>query len=335
LLAAALWISLGSLGRIHLLRQGGWVESTESDGGRRARAFIAGPVLTIVSGIGVIGFLALGALWRSAALETSVSAAPPVPAEQAAAPDSQVAAEPVKPAVEPPVEATKAEVTPPPAPPVGDLGLASPEELSAAISQGTDALVKLKERYPNDAKVLRACAFAQASKSPGLADAAGTLQRLFTLSPEASNDTDLQYMVMQMARTQGDASRRSFKLLGSHMGTVGPDLLYKLSLTHSEQRDQALKTLAQPDTRKHFSPALAVAYELQFAGSCAARLPLLSRAGQFGDERAIRILTPLATDKARGCGPKKNLPCKSTCPKQAEQYLKTAEVIATRLRAHN
>jgi hypothetical protein len=215
------------------------------------------------------------------------------------------------------------------------LALAAPEELSAAISQGTDALAQLAVRFPNDPKVLRACAFAQASKSSGLLDAAATLQRLFTISPEASNDTDLQYMVMQMAKTQGEASRRAFKLLGTHMGTVGPDLLYKLSLTHTEQRETALKALGQPDVRKRFSPALSVAYELQFAESCSARVPMLPRAQQFGDERAIRILTPLATEKTKGCGTRKTPPCKATCPKQAEQYLKAAEVISTRLRAHN
>ncbi|HEX2735202.1 MAG TPA: serine/threonine-protein kinase [Polyangiaceae bacterium] len=342
LLAAALWISAASLARIQLTQLGGWVDRSTSDAKRRMRQFLTGPLLTFVSGIGVIGFLGLGAIWRSIQItEPALKSEPTLSSDAHAAgtdehdaPAVAAASNQVPAGATPEAENTSTAPVASSEPP-RDLALATSDELSAAISQGLDGLKQLQTRYPTDPKVLRALAMSQASRSSGLSDAAMTLQRLFTLSPQSTNDTDLQYMVMQMARTQGDASRRALKLLTSSMGNVGPDLLYKLSLSHGDQRDPALKALASGDARKHFSPALAIAYELQYAESCSARLPLLPRAQQLGDERAIRILTPLATDKPKGCGPKKNLPCKATCTKQAAEYLKTVDVIAARLRAHN
>jgi hypothetical protein len=214
------------------------------------------------------------------------------------------------------------------------LALATQDELSAAISQGEAALSALQTRYPNDPKVLRATAMAYASKSAGLLTAARVLRQLFAVSPQAVNDTDLQYLVQQMARTRGPASQEAFKLLAANMGSVGPDLLYKMSLSNGEQREQALAALAKPEVRRRFSAALSIAYELQFAESCSARVPLLQRAEQLGDERAVRVLTSLSAERSKGCGPKKTQACKAMCATEASAFQKSAEVISARLRSH-
>jgi hypothetical protein len=119
------------------------------------------------------------------------------------------------------------------------------------------------------------------------------------------------------------------------MGSSGPDLLYHIALARPQQREVALRHLAQPTVRQLFSPQLAVAYDLHFATSCSARLGLLSRAEQLGDERSILVLQPLATGTDRGCGRRKREPCKAPCAKEASAFRKTIEVMATRLRRGN
>jgi serine/threonine-protein kinase len=341
LLAAAIWLSAGSLLRTQLAQPGAWIDRAKDDGARRWRRFFAGPCLTVFSALGVSAFVVFGALWRSdafadrrAGAPVEISPAPPdVTSPEAtagrvvsSAPSAELPTLPPEPTV-PPQQAIVA-------PNSQDLALATPEELSAAISQGEEALSVLQTRYPNDPKVLRATAMAYASKSAGLLTAARVLRQLFSVSPQSVNDTDLQYLVQQMARTRGHASQEAFKLMATHMGSVGPDLLYKLSLSNSEQREQALAELARPETRRRFSAALSIAYELQFAESCSARLPLLQRAEQLGDDRAVRVLTSLSAERAKGCGPKKNQACKATCAAEARAFQKSAEVISARLRSH-
>jgi len=63
----------------------------------------------------------------------------------------------------------------------------------------------------------------------------------------------------------------------------------------------------------------------------AARVPLLERASQLGDERAISILSPLSTGSKTGCGRWKRSPCQPTCAKEASEYLKTIQQISARV----
>lgn len=214
-------------------------------------------------------------------------------------------------------------------------GLAPDSELSAAVSRGlNEGLLPLLAKYPRDPKVLRATAVAQASSAATLGPAMLNLKRLLAVSPEAAEDTDLQHIVTQTTRAPAH-SIAAFELLAGAMGSVGADLLFKLALTESEQRETARRYLARPQVHKHFSEALSIAYDLQFAQSCVTRLRLLDRAKTHGDERSARVLGALARGLKRGCGVKQRQPCKAPCPAQAEQFLQAVDVIAARMKQEN
>lgn len=206
------------------------------------------------------------------------------------------------------------------------------DELQAARTQGLQAgLLPLAEKYPNDPAVLRAVAMAQASSSATLKEAMASLQRLFKHQPSAVKETDLHLIVVQTTRNP-NASTAALNLLAYHMPQVGTDLLFKLALTESEpQREAARKLLAKPDVRSTFSPALSVAYDLQYAPSCAVRVTMLDRAKAHGDERSTRTLNALSRGAKRGCGFLSRQPCKPACPVQAPQFLATVDAINARL----
>src|SRR5690606_17153625 len=124
---------------------------------------------------------------------------------------------------------------------------------------------------------------------------------------------------------------KAFDLMGYGMGHVGPDLLYKLALSDRDRRAQARAYLGRRRVREKFSAALEIAYDLQFALSCASRAPLLPRAAQFGDERALVVLAALASAPKTGCGKRKQQPCRAKCADEAPAFEQTVRAIAARL----
>jgi serine/threonine-protein kinase len=329
LLAGALVIG-GVFAWSSVLRSpGGWVSrAPDRDSGRR-RGFWAGAGLkfaayTLLSSVFVLA-LGVRVTREDAGTEAEVargsSEAPTVAATS----------------VEPSNSAGERATLPPASLPAATVvekreGIAPDSELSAAVSRGLqEGLLPLLARYPTDPKVLRATAVAQASSAATLGPAMLNLKRLLTVSPEAAEDTDLQHIVMQTTRAPAH-SIAAFELLANAMGSVGADLLFKLALAESDQRETARRYLARPQVHKHFSEALSIAYDLQFAQSCVTRLRLLDRAKTHGDERSARVLGALARGLKRGCGVKQRQPCKAPCPAQAEQFLQAVDVIAARLK---
>lgn len=207
---------------------------------------------------------------------------------------------------------------------------ATDEELAAALAQGLDGLLPLSEKHPKDARVLKPLVLAFASRAAGLADAMDTARRLFAVAPEEATDADLRFLVKRAAQTPGQASQLGFELMAQHMGAAGPDLLYEL-LGVSKAKAEADRLLATPQVRAQSSPALRVAYDLRTASSCAARVPLLSRAAQLGDERSVALLSPLSTGTKTGCGRWRRSPCPPPCAKEASQFLKTIQEISSRV----
>jgi hypothetical protein len=109
-------------------------------------------------------------------------------------------------------------------------------------------------------------------------------------------------------------------------------VLYGLILNKPKLADRAERLLNEPTVRRRASPALALACELRSAPSCAARLPLLERALQIGDERAIAALGALSTGTGHGCGKNKRKPCPPACPEQVDAFRAAMAKIALRLR---
>ncbi len=325
-----------------LERVGGWVDRAGRGRGRSLRRFVVGPVLAGMATLLAVLTLGIGTAWRYADTRDGASItaeAEPTTADQgavelneeqpaASAQQASSADAPAEPTSSTAQSAPAPSETAAPATTDVPLSLAPAAELRAAIASGEEALVALLKRFPDDPKVLRAVAVNQASRSSTLVDSAKTFKRLFAASPASAQETDLQNMVVQMTRSK-DAGKLAYALLGESMGSIGPDLLYKISLTHRNQRDAALRELGKSSVRKNFSPQLQIAFELRFSQSCKGRVPLLPRAEQFGDDRSIRTLRSLARTPSR-CAKR---PCKPTCPSQAEQFLQTIDVISKRLAA--
>ncbi len=314
--AAAMWL------KTTLRAPGSWVEAATGRV-RRLRRFVAGPLLSFAGVTWTAAALVLGTAWRHSAqsrdTETTEVTPAPTPTPDVSTSPTQTAAAAPSPSEQSPPKQPEPTITEP-------AELAPKEALQAAMAQGSDDLDKLLKKYPRDPDVLRAVAFEQASRASGLNDSLATLRRLFELAPQTVNESDLQSMILQMTRSRS-AQDEAFAVLGSDMGQVGADLLYKIALTRPKQKDQALATLAKPETRKQFSPALEIAYDLRYEKSCKARVPLLARAKQLGDERAVRVLKLLGTPVSK-CAKK---PCKPTCPTEAPQFIAAAEAIAKRL----
>jgi len=219
-----------------------------------------------------------------------------------------------------------------PATPAQAAERASEEDLRTATAQGLDGWLRLAERYPTDARVLRALVLAHASRAAELGDAMIVARRLFEVAPEEAKSVDLQYLVQRAAETPGPTAELGWKLLAENMGTYGPDVLYGLTLTKSKLSERAEHLLGDASVRKRVSPALAIAHELRSAPSCASRLPLLSRAIEAGDERSLAVLGGLSTGTTRGCGKNKRKPCWSACPEQADQFRDAMAKISQRLK---
>jgi serine/threonine-protein kinase len=295
----------------------GWVA-------RRATPFLS------LAGVVVSTFiLYAGFVWRNHTAvapdagrdKTAVVAAPP-PSAAPAAPTGIIARLPPSPepaahATDTPGEATK-------------VAHAPSDELAAAVAKGVDGLLPLAERYPKDPSVLKPLVIAFAARSTGLADSMVVATRLFEVAPEQAADDDLRFLVKKAAGSPGEASKVAFEAMTSHMKAAGPDLLYELMLSDAKVSRQAQALLTSPAVREKTSPALAVAYDLRVTSSCAAKVPLLERAAQLGDERSVAILLPLATGSKKGCGRRKRDPCPPPCAEEAKRYQESIAKIMSR-----
>jgi serine/threonine-protein kinase len=208
------------------------------------------------------------------------------------------------------------------------------EELNSAKAHGVEGWKSLAERYPSDPRALRGLVLEHASRAAELRDAMIVLRRLFAVAPEEARRADVQYLVQRAAETPGVTAEQAWKLLAEDMGPYGPDVLYTLTLTKPKLAERAEQLLGSPTVRQRFSPALAVAHELKQAPSCSARLPLLNRAIDVGDERAVAILGRYGTASARGCGKNKRKPCPAGCPEEAEQFRDAIAKISQRLKGN-
>ncbi|MEN9578494.1 MAG: hypothetical protein RJA70_1503 [Pseudomonadota bacterium] len=204
------------------------------------------------------------------------------------------------------------------------------EQLSSAAAEGLPGLLALAKEFPEDPRLLRALVMEHGSRAVGLAQAMRTLKQLLAIDPSAAMDPDLQLMITNTSGKSPPASTLAYDLLGLNMGTVGTDLLYKLSLIKPAQAPAIGKQLAKPAVQNNLSPALTIALELKHAPSCEARLKLLDRARAAGDDRSARILSGLSASTAKGCGMRRRYPCPAACPGEAAQFQRAMEAIAKR-----
>jgi len=284
------------------------------------------PVLTFAGAVVCLFIMYAGFVWRSHSPQLKGSPRDPAPAVTAEDPPARV-----------PSAAAPASSGPAPAPDPPPVSSASSavahaptDELARAVALGTDGLIPLAETYPKDPAVLKPLVMAFASRSTSLADAMSVATRLFDAAPESTADTDLRFLVKKAASVPGQASKLAIDAMTDHMGSAGPDLLYELMLNDVKTTKQAQALLATPAIRQRESPALAAAYDLRLASTCVAKVPLLKRVAELGDDRAIAILAPLATGAKKGCGKRKKEPCPAPCADEAKKFNEVISRIASR-----
>jgi hypothetical protein len=296
----------------------------------------ATPLLSFAGALVCVFVLYAGFVWRSDGVVERVER---VEAERAAQPSGAPPGAGVPEVSPPKPEAAPAPVTPPasavtappppPAPPP-PIVRAPAVELAQASAKGVDGLLPLAEKYPRDPAVLKPLVIAFASRSTGLADAMVIATRLFDAAPEQAADSDLRFLLKRAATTPGETQKLALEAMRSHMGSAGPDLLYELMLTEPKVSRIAQDLLKTPAVHERTSPALAVAYDLRLAPTCSAKVPLLERAAELGDERSVAILAPLAAGARKGCGRRKREPCPPPCAEEAKRYQETIARINSR-----
>jgi len=286
------------------------------------------PVLTLAGTAVCLFVLYAGFLWRShspllpsAKRDTAraAAAASALPITASAAPATRTDAPP-------PSSAPLPAAAPASAP-----GARAPtDELARAVALGVDGLLPLADRYPTDPAVLKPLVIAFASRSTGLADAMTVATRLFDAAPESTADPDLRFLVKKAAGTPGQTQKVALEAMTGHMGSAGPDLLYEMMLNDVKASPQAQALLATRAVRDRASPALSVAYDLRRTSTCSAKVPLLTRVAELGDERSIAILAPLATGSRKGCGKRKKEPCPPPCAEEAKKFNEAIARIVSR-----
>ncbi len=208
---------------------------------------------------------------------------------------------------------------------------ASPALLSSAQAGGVTALAKLSEKFPNDAAVLEALALAQAGSKQSRVAALNTIERLLELDRKASNNPAIEQVLRSAAAGPPAENHAAFSIMGTKMGSRGPDLLYELSAKPSLKKRADAK-LAELLVVEKASPALRVALGLRAAKSCVAVAALLDGAAQEGDKRSIPLLQRQVATRTKKCGFLGLKRCRSKAKCAAQAHAINKAVVAIRAR---
>jgi serine/threonine-protein kinase len=288
---------------------------------RRFARILAGPVLSFTGLMLGAGVLYAGLVWRASQ--------PVAETPQPTTPEVATPSDSGTPAARPPASTDK------PASTNGkkEEPQATPEELQAALANGVQGLVPLAAKYPGDPEVLTALVLAYAQKPETFPDSIRTAKQLFSVAPDRVKQEKLRIVILKIAKSPAQPSELALDLMTNDMKTAGLDLLYELLLTAPDLRPRVRQRLDDPGVRKRMSPALAIAYDLYGAKTCADRVPLLPQAEKAGDERAMAQLAALSEGSKRGCGRRKRSPCPPRCAREATQYQAAVTKIRQRLAA--
>jgi serine/threonine-protein kinase len=201
----------------------------------------------------------------------------------------------------------------------------------ASLAPAPDVSAVAGAPPPGSREALEAEALAHLRRANGFMDALRTIERLLVVAPEAAADPDVRRTLRQAASVGGDPADLAFRIMGSSMGSHGPDLLYQILVNQPALADRAKFLLSRHRVRKLFTPELSIAYDLRFSPSCAARVGLLPRASEVGDQRSINTLAALVSP-APGCGEPDHAPCLELCEREAPQFARTVNAIVRRIR---
>jgi serine/threonine-protein kinase len=185
---------------------------------------------------------------------------------------------------------------------------ASEAELADASASGASMLRALAARFPNDPRVLVELAKAQFAQG-NAGDCLDTIQRAHSLDSTVSGDANLATLLWKIVQKR-EITDRALRMLETHYGERGVDILYDLSTTEAVRKDlreAATASLKSPAVQKVASPALRVLLLLQQADTCAEKKALLPSVEHDADGRIIPELK--AMQSMVGCGKRNRADC--------------------------
>ncbi len=187
-------------------------------------------------------------------------------------------------------------------PPVmGMVGFATESDMQKAVEKGPAALLKLRNKYPNDSRTHRALVKAY-GKSGELSSALQAIGPLLQVDPAAAYDEQILRIVADAA-LQPQTSEPALQMLEQQMGEYGVDTLIDLAdrTTMEPYRGRLSQSLTKETVRRIASPDGQMALDLRNASSCEGKRALLGKAGKQGGRRTLEMLLRLQTPS--GCGP--------------------------------
>ena len=184
---------------------------------------------------------------------------------------------------------------------VGMVGYATDSDMQKAVEKGPAALLKLRNKYPNDSRTHRALVKAY-GKSGELGSALQAITPLLQIDPAAAYDEQILRIVADAA-LQPQTSEPAMQLLEQQMGEYGVDTLIDLAdrTTMEPYRGRLAQSLAKDSVRRLASPDGLIVLDLRSASSCEAKRALLGKAGKQGGRRTHELLLKLQVPN--GCGP--------------------------------
>ncbi len=202
------------------------------------------------------------------------------------------------------------------------------EELAIAKEEGADALEILAKKHPDDSKLLKALVMAHASRADTLVRSVKTISHLLEVDPSYKEDSEVAFILRKALLSRSKAHGAAATVVTERLADEGAEFMYELMADNPKQVSRLRGIFQTLRKQKNASPRVLIAYDLRYAGSCKARLPLLSRAEKYGDKRSLQQLLGLATAPKR-CGWGRT--CYPPCRSEAAAFRKSARIIERRL----
>ncbi|MFO0620177.1 MAG: serine/threonine-protein kinase [Polyangia bacterium] len=187
------------------------------------------------------------------------------------------------------------------APVIGMVGFATDADMQKAVEKGPEALLKLRNKYPNDSRTHRALVKAY-GKNGELGSALQAIGPLLQADPAAAYDEQVLRIVADAA-LQPQTSELALQMLEHQLGEYGVDTLIDLAdrTTMEPYRGRLGQILAKENVRRIASPDGQMALDLRSATTCEAKRGLIGKAGKQGGRRTLETLMKLQSPS--GCGP--------------------------------
>jgi len=176
-----------------------------------------------------------------------------------------------------------------------------PDEIGEAKKQGTSALEKLTERFPNDSRVWLELAASDSARTDYVA-AVAAVGKALAADPKA-NEQPVASSVLAASVRKRDTADAAFELLRGPMGAPGAAVVYDLSIDptlRQQLRARAEEWVRSDAFKKVAAPEDIIASGLRYAKSCSERYDLLPSAAEHGGRRALDYLN-IAKSRG-GCG---------------------------------